>query len=306
MAATVLPTGESVARPEAGADSARSSVGFGRRFLRRLWQNKVALVATVVLAGILVVCALAPLLTHENPDVQNLLAQLAPPSAGHPLGTDELGRDEWSRLLYGGRYSLFVGLFGAVFGMVVGSIVGAVAAFAGGWVDIFIGRILDIFLSFPGVLLAILLASLLGPGIRTVMVALTIWFFPVFARIMRASVLEVRESEFVVAARAQGSSSLRVLFRHILPNTLDAILVNFTLSAASSILIEAALSFLGLGVQPPTPEWGAMVEGASQYLQQDPAIVFYPGLAIFLTVMSINLLGDVLRDVLDPRGQNWV
>jgi ABC-type dipeptide/oligopeptide/nickel transport system permease subunit len=133
------------------------------------------------------------------------------------------------------------------------------------------------------------------------MVALTIWFMPIFARIVRGTVLQLREMEYVAAARAVGSSDGRALFRHILPNTLDAVIVNFTLSAAASILIEAALSFLGLGVQPPTPEWGAMVQSASQYLQQDPAIVFYPGLAIFVTVMSINLLGDVLRDVLDPK-----
>lgn len=279
----------------------RTSPGFGRRFLRRLRRNRPAMVATFILVVIIVACAFAPLITHQNPNVQNLLNQLVPPSAQNPLGTDELGRDELARLLYGGRVSILIGLFGAVFGMATGVVIGAVAGYAGGWVDILIGRILDVFLSFPGVLLAILLASVLGPGTRTMLVALTIWFMPVFARIVRGNVLQLREREFVAAAHAVGSSDSRALFRHIVPNTLDAVIVNFTLSAASSILIEAALSFLGLGVQPPTAEWGAMVQSGSQYLQQDPAIVLFPGLAIFFTVMSINLLGDVLRDVLDPK-----
>lgn len=299
MATTLIPLpAEDLGR---AAGDLQTRAGFGKRFLRRLWRNKAALVATAALAVIVVACAAAPLLTHQSPSAQSLLEQLQAPSAGHPFGMDELGRDEFARLLYGGRWSILIGLFGAVFGMVVGVVVGAVSGYVGGWLDMLIGRVLDVFLSFPGVLLAILLASVLGAGIRTMLVALTIWFMPVFARIVRGSVMQLREAEYVAAARAVGSSGARALFRHILPNTLDSVIVNFTLSAAASILIEAALSFLGLGVQPPTPEWGAMVQSASQYLQQDPAIVFYPGLAIFITVMSINLLGDVLRDVLDPK-----
>jgi peptide/nickel transport system permease protein len=301
MATTLVPTPAADAALRAEASEIRTRAGFGKRFVRRLWRSKVALVATVLLAVIVLACAFAPLITHQSPNAQSLLDQLNPPSPGHPLGLDELGRDELARLLYGGRWSILIGLFGAAFGMVVGVIVGGVMGYVGGWLDMLLGRVLDVFLSFPGVLLAILLATFLGPGIKTMMVALTIWFTPIFARIVRGSVLYVRELEYVSAARAVGSSSARALFRHILPNTLDAVIVNFTLSAAASILIEAALSFLGLGVQPPTPEWGAMVQSASQYLQQDPMIVFYPGLAIFVTVMSINLLGDVLRDVLDPK-----
>ena len=301
MAASSIPSAGLDREPRAEAADVRPRASFGRRFLRRLWRNKVALVATVVLAVIILACAFAPLITHQSPNTQNLLNQLNGPSPGHPLGMDELGRDELARLLYGGRLSIMIGLFGAVFGMVSGVIIGGVMGYVGGWLDMVLGRVLDIFLSFPGILLAILLAAFLGPGIKTVMVALTIWFMPIFARIVRGSVLQLREMEYVAAARAVGSSGGRALFRHILPNTLDAVIVNFTLSAAASILIEAALSFLGLGVQPPTAEWGAMVESAKQYLQQDPMIVFYPGLAIFVTVMSINLLGDVLRDVLDPK-----
>jgi peptide/nickel transport system permease protein len=299
MATTLVPMPAQAVQAE--IDELRARTGFGRRFMRRLWRNKTALVGTVLLAIIILACAFAPLLTHQNPDAQSLLEQLTGPSAGHPLGMDELGRDEFARLLYGGRWSIIIGLFGAVFGMVVGVIVGAISGYVGGWLDMLIGRILDIFLSFPGVLLAILLATFLGAGIKTMMIALTIWFMPYFARIVRGSVIQLKEMEYVSAALAVGSSDGRALFRHILPNTLNAVIVNFTLSAAASILIEAALSYLGLGVQPPTPEWGAMVQSASQYLQQDPRIVFLPGLAIFVTVMSINLLGDVLRDVLDPK-----
>jgi len=282
----------------------RARAGFGVRFLRRLWRSKLALVGTVVLVVIMIMCAAAPLISHQDPNYQSLLQQMQPPAPGHPLGFDELGRDEWTRMLYGGRLSLFIGLFGTVLGMVIGTVVGAIAGYAGGWLDDLIGRLLDVLLSFPFILLAILIAAVLGSGVRPVMIALTIGYLPYFARIVRGSVLQLRESEYVQAAKALGASDGRTLFRHILPNTLDTVLVQFTLSAASAILVAAALSFLGLGVQAPTAEWGAMVQSASNYFQQDPALVFYPGVAIFVTVLSINLLGDVLRDVLDPKMVN--
>jgi peptide/nickel transport system permease protein len=275
--------------------------GFGLRFWRRLTRNKLAFVTTALLAAIIVACLAAPLLTGQNPNAQNLLAQLAPPSAQHLLGMDELGRDEFARLLYGGRVSLFIGLFGAVLGMIIGVILGAAAGFVGGWLDNILMRVVDIMLAFPGILLAILIAAVLGASLGTVLVALTIFWIPGFARIVRAGVLSVKASEYVQAARAMGASGVRTLARHILPNTSAVILVNFTLSVASSILTAAALSFLGLGVQPPTAEWGSMVYNGSQYLQQDPGLVLYPGAAIFVVVIAINVLGDVLRDVLDPK-----
>jgi len=287
----------------APSEGARPRAGFGVRFVRRLWRSKMALVGTILLVAIILACALAPLLTSQNPDTQNLLLQLAPPSPGHPLGMDELGRDEFSRLLYGGRISLFIGLFGSVAGMAIGVVVGAVSGFVGGWLDEIVMRVIDIMLAFPGILLAILIAAVLGASLGTVLIALTIWWTPGFARIVRGGVIQTRESEFVQAAEAMGASRMRTLFRHILPNTMASIIVYFTLSVASSILTAAALSFLGLGVQPPQAEWGAMVYSGSAYLQQDPSLVLDPGLAIFVTVMSINLLGDVLRDVLDPRMQ---
>ena len=275
--------------------------GFGRRFARRLWRNKLALVATAILVAVIVLCAFAPLFTSQNPDTQNLLAQLGPPGPGHPLGLDELGRDEWSRLLYGGQVSLFIGVFGAVAGMVLGVLWGAIAGYYGGWIDQLLMRVVDVMLAFPGILLAILMAAVLGASLQTVLIVLTIYWTPSFARLVRGSVLQLREDEYVQAAVAMGAPSWRVLVRHVLPGTFSSVIVFFTLNVASSILTAAALSFLGLGVQPPTPEWGAMVYSAADYLQQDPAIVLYPGLAIFVTVISINLLGDVLRDVLDPK-----
>ncbi len=275
--------------------------GFLVRFMRRLWRSKMALVGTILLLAIVLACVFAPLLTSQNPNTQNLLMQLSPPAPGSPLGLDELGRDEFARLLYGGRVSLFIGVFGSVAGMAFGVMIGAISGFVGGWLDDVVMRVIDILLAFPGILLAILIAAVLGASIGTVLIALTIWWTPGFARIVRSGVIQTRESEYVQAAEAIGASRGRILFHHVLPNTMASIIVYFTLSVASSILTAAALSFLGLGVQPPTAEWGAMVYSGSGYLQQDPSLVLYPGLAIFVAVMSINLLGDVLRDVLDPR-----
>lgn len=279
----------------------RARPGFMRRFMRRLWKNKLALVTTTLLVLLVLACIGAPLLTHQNPNSQSLLDQLAPPGPGHPLGMDELGRDEWARILYGGRMSMFIGLTGAVFGMILGVTMGSVAGYVGGWIDEILMRTVDILLSFPGILLAILIAAVLGPSISTILIALTIWWIPTFARIVRGNILQARENEYVQAAAAMGASRTRTLMRHILPNTMSAIVVQFTLSVASSILTTAALSFLGLGVQPPTAEWGAMVYSGADYLQQDPVLVLFPGAAIFLAVFSINVLGDVLLDVLDPK-----
>lgn len=286
---------------EDGLDRGLTRPGFLKRFVRRLWRSKMALVGTVLLLVIVLACVFAPLLTSQNPNTQNLLLQLSPPSPGHLLGFDELGRDEFSRMLYGGRVSLFIGVFGSVAGMVIGVLVGAVAGFFGGWFDEIVMRVIDIMLAFPGILLAILIAAVLGGSLTTVLIALTVWWTPGFARIVRGGVIQTRGNDYVQAAVALGASRWRVLFQHVLPNNLASIIVYFTLSVASSILTAAALSFLGLGVQPPQAEWGAMVYSGSAYLQQDPALVLYPGLAIFVTVMSVNLLGDVLRDVLDPR-----
>lgn len=301
MSVEVTPRPPIPVLSEAGLEPGFTRPGFVVRFARRLWRSKMALIGTVFLFVIVVACLLAPVLTTQSPNTQNLLLQLAPPSAGHPLGMDELGRDEFSRMLFGGQISLFIGVFGSVAGMVIGVLVGALAGFLGGWFDEVVMRVIDIMLAFPGILLAILIAAVLGASLGTVLIALTVWWTPGFARIVRGGVIQTRQNDYVQAAVALGASRGRVLFRHVLPNNLASIIVYFTLSVASSILTAAALSFLGLGVQPPTAEWGAMVYSGSGYLQQDPSLVLYPGLAIFVTVMSINLLGDVLRDVLDPR-----
>lgn len=275
--------------------------GFARRFLKQLARNRAAGVSAVLLVLIILAAILAPLLTQYNPNAQNLLARLALPSARHWLGTDSLGRDEFARILYGGRISLAIGLFGSLGGLVLGVVLGGLSGYLGGWFDTLSMRFIDIMMSFPGVLLAILIAAVLGPGMGNVIVALTIWFTPTFARITRGNFLALRSREFVEAAKASGASGWRIMLRHMLTNSLAAIIVYMTLSVARSILVAAALGFLGLGVQPPTAEWGAMVSAAGGYIQLDPNLLLFPGAAICVTVLSINLVGDVLRDVLDPR-----
>lgn len=272
-----------------------------RRFVRRLIHNWAAGISAVVLTIIVLAVIIAPSVMSQSPTDQSLLAQFGSPSSQHWLGTDQLGRDEFARLVYGGRVSLLIGVIGALGGLVIGTFLGLVTGYIGGWLDDIVMRVIDIMQSFPGVLLAILIAAVLSPGILTVMIALTIWFTPAFARITRGSVFSLRETDFVLAEHSVGATGSRILFRHILINAISPIIVYLTLSVATSILVAAALSFLGLGVQPPTAEWGAMVSDAQNYIQQVPGLILWPGLAIFVTVLSINILGDALQDVLNPR-----
>lgn len=274
---------------------------FTRRFARRLLHNRATGVSAVVLVLVVLVVIVAPEVIGQSPTSQDLLSQFQSPSSQHWLGTDQLGRDEFARLVYGGRVSLVIGVVGALGGLVIGTTLGLITGYVGGWLDDGVMRIIDVMLSFPGVLLAILIAAVLSPGVLTVMIALTVWFTPSFARITRGSVLSLREADFVLAERALGASGSRILIRHILVNCISPIIVFLTLSVASSILVAASLSFLGLGVQPPTPEWGAMVSDAQNFLQQFPGLILWPGLAIFITVLSVNILGDGLQDVLNPR-----
>lgn len=275
-------------------------MSFGRRFLRQLKKNPFLLGATLFLAGLLVLTLGAPWLVKVDPYQQDLMERLQPPSAQHWLGTDEAGRDVFSRIAYGGRYSLLIGLLGAAGGLLVGVTLGTLSGYRGGWLDHLLMRLIDIMMAFPGVLLVILIVAILGPGLHNLILALIVWFTPTFARISRAGVLSLKGSEFVEAARASGAGH-GMIIAHILRNTLSPIVVYFTLSVATSILAAAGLSFLGLGVQPPTPEWGAMVGAARAYLRDAPYLITFPGLFIFFTVLSINLLGDALRDLLDPR-----
>ncbi|MDR1378455.1 MAG: ABC transporter permease [Synergistaceae bacterium] len=232
---------------------------------------------------------------------QNLSHMFETPSKDFLLGTDEFGRDILSRLIYGARISLQVGFIAVGIALVVGGLLGATAGYYGGWIDNGIMRFMDVLLSIPQTLLAIAIAAALGPGLFNLMIAVGISAVPNYARIVRGSVLSIREMEFIEAARAVGSSDLRIILKHIIPNSMAPIIVQSTLGVASAILNAAGLSFIGLGIQPPYPEWGAMLSGGRQYIRDYPHLTLYPGLAIMFTILALNFLGDGLRDALDPK-----
>ncbi len=268
---------------------------------RRLLRHRSATAGLAVIGLLVVLAIAAPLLAPHAPDKQNLPNRLAKPgSATHPLGTDELGRDILSRLLHGARISLAIGVVVVLVAVGVGVPAGALAGYNARY-DGVIMRLTDLMLAFPGILLALVVVAILGPGLRNTMLAVGIFSVPVFVRITRASILSVRELEYVHAARAAGNSDRRILFRHMLPNCLAPLLVQATFRVATSILTAASLSFIGLGAQPPSPEWGAMLATGRVNLYIAPHVTLYPGLAIFVTVLAFNLLGDGLRDLLDPR-----
>jgi peptide/nickel transport system permease protein len=252
---------------------------------------------------ILVVVAIcAPWIAPGNPAAQSLPERLLPPNAHHWMGTDELGRDVLSRIVYGARVSLLVGVSVVLGAGVVGLALGSLAGYFGGALDRFVNIVLiNSFLSFPGILLAIAFAAFLGPGLDKVILALTITGWAGYARLARAQVLKVREMEFVLAARSLGASHARILLRHLLPNTLQPVLIQATIGMAGAILAESTLSFLGLGVVAPTPSWGAMLNDARNHLFDAPHLVVFPALGIMAAVLAFNLLGDALRDWLDPR-----
>jgi ABC-type dipeptide/oligopeptide/nickel transport system permease subunit len=242
-----------------------------------------------------------PFWTTHDPKRQQLSRVLRPLSTQHPLGTDHLGRDMLARLFYGGRLSLLIGGFAVGIGLIVGVPLGALSGFQGGLTDLLIQRLADVLLSFPGFLLALSLVSMLGVGLHNVIIAVGISAIPSFIRLVRGSVLSIREHMFVEAVRALGQRPHIILIRHILPNAMAPIIVQATLNLGSAILVAAGLGFLGLGVQPPTAEWGTMLGEGRQYIFRAPLLTLFPGLAIFLAVLGFNLLGDGLRDALDPR-----
>lgn len=292
------------ARPHeaAAAGPAPAAVREGPRALwRRLIRHRGALAGLVLLGLLVLVAALAPALAPYDPNEPDYAAVLQPPSRQHWLGTDELGRDVFSRILHGARLSLTVGIISVAVGASLGVTLGVIAGYAGGRVDATIMRLMDLMLAFPTILLAIAIVFMLGPGLEKAMLAVGIVSIPGYARIARGSVLSARNLEYVEAARAVGLGPARIVLRHILPNILAPLLVRATLGTSEAILETAALGFLGLGARLPTPEWGLMLSRGRAHFHEAPHVVVFPGLAITLTVLAMNLLGDGLRDALDPR-----
>lgn len=269
--------------------------------LRRLLRDPAAIAGLALVLLMAALAAGAPLVARYDPLAQELVQRLKPPSANHWFGTDNLGRDVFARVIYGGRISLRVGLISVVAGVAVGALLGLIAGYAGRVADSLISRTMEIVLAFPSTLLAIAIVAARGPGLENTMMAIGVISVPVYARLMRSSVLALKERDFVLAARCTGASGARILFRHILPNGLSPLIVQGTLGIATAIIEAAALGFLGLGAQPPAPEWGAMLTDARNFLLNAPWAMIFPGVAIMLTVLGFNLLGDGLRDALDPQ-----
>jgi len=288
-----------VALEEVFKERYRKPTSLWQDVLRRLLRNKLAVVGMIIFAIFLTSALLAPWIAPYDPLKQELVKRRQPPSWEHPLGLDEVGRDILSRIIFGARTSLKVGVGSVSFAIIIGALIGAVSGYLGRWVDNIAMRLMDILLAFPSMLLAIAIVSILGPGLMNMLYAIAIVSIPQYARIVRASVLSVKEQDYILAARAVGCPPNHILFRNVLPNCLTPLIVQATLGIATAILDAAGLSFLGLGAQPPTPEWGAMLGQGRGSVFTAPHIVFFPGLAIMLTVLGFNLLGDGLRDALD-------
>ncbi|SHF34465.1 nickel transporter permease [Desulforamulus putei] len=270
-------------------------------FWRRLRKNKLAMVSLVFLLALTMVAVFAPYVAPYDPYLSDMPKALQGPSSEHLLGNDELGRDILSRIIYGARISLRVGLIAVGIALSAGMVLGSTAGYYGGRLDNIIMRLMDIMLAFPSILLAIALMAVLGRGVENAIIAIGIVSIPEYARIVRGSVLSVKENEYVQAACAIGNNDWQIIFRHILPNVMAPVIVRATLGISTAILETSALGFLGLGVVPPYAEWGTMLGSGRGYMFNAPHLVFFPGIAITLTVMAFNLLGDGLRDALDPR-----
>jgi len=279
----------------------RPRLPYGLGGWRRFRRHRAATAGLLLLLALFGLALAAPALTRQDPEGQDLGQALAPVSGLHPLGTDHLGRDLLARLLYGGRLSLLIGFLAVGLGLAVGVPLGAISGFRGGVTDLIIQRFADVLLSFPGFLLALSLVSVLGVGLQNVVIAVGVGAIPSFIRLVRGSVLSIRQQVYVEAAAAIGQRQRTIIFCHVLPNAIAPVIVQATLNLGSAILVAAGLGFLGLGVQPPTPEWGTMLGEGRQYIFRTPALTTYPGLAIFLAVLGFNLFGDGLRDALDPR-----
>lgn len=272
--------------------------------MRRLRKDKVAMACLAFVIAFILVAIFAPLIAPYSESHQDVANILATPSRVHLLGTDEFGRDNLSRILYGTRISLSVGVIAETIAVFIGVVMGAAAGFYGGVTDAVISRIIEIFASFPQILFAIVIMFVLGPGVINVFIAIGLVGWTGLARIIRAQVIQLKEKEYVEAARASGGTNPKIIFRHLIPNCLSTIIIIATMDIPSDIMYEASLSFLGLGVQPPGASWGAMLNTARLHIQTNPEYSIFPGLALVITVLAFNLLGDALRDALDPKLKN--
>lgn len=273
-----------------------------QRLLKKMRRKPLGAIGLLIVLALVVAAVFAPWLAPHNPIRPDFMAMLAPPSEQYLLGTDELGRDMLSRLIWGARASLQAGLIAVILAAGIGVPIGLVSGYFRGPLDEYVVmRLTDAMMAFPVIVLALALTAILGPSLYTAMVAIGVVYAPIFIRLARAQTLSIRETEYVEAARALGNRHFGIMLKHVLPNIASPLIIQMSVSMATAILVESALSFLGLGVQPPTPSWGSMLRIGSNYMQEAPWIAFWPGLAIFIAVLGINLFGDALRDVLDPR-----
>lgn len=278
--------------------------GFWRDAWRRLRKNKSAMLGLAILILMILCAVFADLIAPHPYDLQDYSHTFEGPSAEHLLGTDNFGRDILSRIIHGARISLLVGFSSIITAIIVGGLLGAISGYYGGKVDNFLMRAMDILMSIPGMLMAISLAAAMGPGLTNMVIAIAIADIPGYARVVRSSVLTIKDQEYIEAAQSIGASDARIILKHIIPNCIAPIIVQATLGMAGAILSASSLSFLGLGIQPPTPEWGSMLSAARQYIMNYPYMCIFPGIAIMVTIFALNMLGDGLRDALDPRLKN--
>jgi peptide/nickel transport system permease protein len=283
------------------AESAVPATSEFRRFLRVLFGRGIVIFGVVIILLAIIIAIFAPLLAPYDPYEQNLSESLQKPSAQHLLGADSLGRDTLSRLIFGSRNSLMVGIVALGIAAIVGIAMGLMAGYLGGWVYTIIMRFVDSLMCFPMILLALLIAALLGGGMKNVMIALGVAMLPGYARLMCGQVLAVKENDYVLAAHSEGAGNLRIMLGHVLPNCFPPLIVLMTMQIGAAILAEAGLSFLGIGIAPPAAAWGSMVSDGRMYLMSNPILSFAPGMAIMLVVFAFNMIGDGLRDALDPR-----
>jgi len=285
----------------AGIKETTRRVSEFRRFMRVFLNRKIVIIGLAIIVIFIISAIFAPVIAPYNPNEQNVMNSLRQPGGAHLLGTDALGRDILSRVIYGSRTSLLIGITVVAFSAVVGMGLGLIAGYFGGWAYTIIMRVIDALMAFPMLVLALLIASMLGPGLNNIVIALSVGLIPIYARLMCGQVITVRENDYITAEHSLGSSNSRIMLRHIVPNCLPPLIVLITMMLGSIILAEAGLSFLGIGISPSTPTWGSMVNDGRGYLLQNPMLSFAPGLAIMLVVFGFNMVGDGLRDALDPR-----